>query len=89
MNLMHKQQKEPCNASNDIWYTRKMYKNMRNIKNTQIILVSIGPDYFLIKRYKNMDEFHTYNLKCLFSRDNQNLKTIKQTFVNDQSNFDL
>ena len=44
MNLMHKQQKEPCNASNDIWYTRKMYKNMRNIKNTQIILVLIGPD---------------------------------------------
>ena len=43
MNLMHKQQKEP-RASNDIWYTRKMYKNMRNIKNTQIILVSIGPD---------------------------------------------
>ena len=44
---------------------------------------------FLIKRYTNMDDFHKYILKCLFSRDNENLKTIKHTFVNTQSKFDL
>ena len=43
----------------------------------------------IIKRYTNMDEFHKCNLKLLFSRENENLKTIKHTFVNTQSKFDL